>query len=612
VSVSRSPHHPITPPRQRASGALFAEHSLNRRAWLWRQGPGTRPTPLVWRLLGWTGCLLALWLLLFHGLAERDLWSSHEARAGMNAQTILADGDWLLPHLFDGQPELQKPPLYYWLVAGIGWLRGGVDALAVRLPAALSGLACVLLVYGWLAAQERRRAGFLAAAILATTLHFPWLARIGRIDMPLTLTTAVALFAFAAAARRDRETERRREGEKKSQPDFSGSLLSFSPSLCLLFGYLALAAGILLKGPVGLLLPLAALLAHAVVEGRLAAPWRFAFWRGRGSLLRASPPSLIWGVPLVLVLTVPWFVAAHLRTGGEFTRVFFGQHNLERGLGGWSDGPPRWTGHPWWAYVPMFAGDFLPWTPILGAAILWCWWTRQRLDADARFGAVWFAALFLVLSCARFKRADYLLPAFPGAALFLGCVLDRWLARCAGNPKSETRNPKPIRISSFGFRISLLGLIVLGAVVGWVVRVDWVLPEQASFRDYTAFADQVRTARAAGQAGPEPSVTFFRTEAHALAFHVGRPLEVLVQWEQLRSQLETPGTHLVVLPPESAANAPRLLPGVSITELVRNTDLAGGRHERPLVLVQMSRGQGSGMRGQEKQTSSFLPCPLDP
>src|SRR5579871_5807474 len=56
---------------------------------------------------------LAIYLLFFHGLTARDLWSSHEARAGMDAQVILDEGVWGLPHLYDGRPELQKPPLYY-------------------------------------------------------------------------------------------------------------------------------------------------------------------------------------------------------------------------------------------------------------------------------------------------------------------------------------------------------------------------------------------------------------------------------------------------------------------------------------------------------------------
>jgi len=67
--------------------------------------------------------LVFCWLLFFHRLADRDLWSSHEARAGMDAQTMLDDGAWGLPRLFSGEPELQKPPLYYWLVASIAALR---------------------------------------------------------------------------------------------------------------------------------------------------------------------------------------------------------------------------------------------------------------------------------------------------------------------------------------------------------------------------------------------------------------------------------------------------------------------------------------------------------
>src|ERR1700730_8871717 len=83
--------------------------------------------------------------LFFYHLADRDLWSSHEGRAAQDAQSILDDGCWGLPRQFDGQVELQKPPLYYWLVALAARARGvPVDAWAVRLPAALAGLGSVL------------------------------------------------------------------------------------------------------------------------------------------------------------------------------------------------------------------------------------------------------------------------------------------------------------------------------------------------------------------------------------------------------------------------------------------------------------------------------------
>src|SRR5437868_271008 len=195
--------------------------------------PPSTKTLLLLSLLAVAGTLI----LFFYRLADRDLWSSHEARAAMDAQTVLDGDDWALPHLYDGRAELQKPPLYYWLVAGIARLRGGgVDAWAVRLPAALAALGCVTAVAAGLAFGRRRpAAGLAAAAVLATAVHFIWLARIGRIDMPLTLAVTTAAGAFYLARRHS-------SGAKRQATKF------------LLAGYLAIAVGVLLKGPIGLVL----------------------------------------------------------------------------------------------------------------------------------------------------------------------------------------------------------------------------------------------------------------------------------------------------------------------------------------------------------------------
>src|SRR5262245_12488590 len=93
-----------------------------------------KPIPLH---LACLALLLVGLALFFWRLADRDLWSSHEARAAMNAASLLDPDSNGLPRLFDGRAETQKPPLYYWLAAAIGWLRGGVDEWAVRLPATL-------------------------------------------------------------------------------------------------------------------------------------------------------------------------------------------------------------------------------------------------------------------------------------------------------------------------------------------------------------------------------------------------------------------------------------------------------------------------------------------
>src|SRR5262249_45487110 len=125
------------------------------------------------------------------------------------------------------------------------------------------------------------------------------------------------------------------------------------------------------------------------------------------SRLKGGIVSLCWGIPLVLLLTVPWFCWVQHETSGEFFRVFFWHHNVERGLGGSED----LRAHPWWFYGPRWLMDFLPWSPLVLLAGWYClrrgWW---RDDPDARFGLIWFGSMFVVLSCARFKRADYLLP----------------------------------------------------------------------------------------------------------------------------------------------------------------------------------------------------------
>src|SRR5262245_59463971 len=253
--------------------------------------------------------------LFFHRLADRDLWSSHEARAAMDAQTILDDGAWGLPHLFDGRPELQKPPLYYWLVAlSARWQGGMVDAWAVRLPSALSALGCVVTVFWFLWRRGRPLAGLIAATVLATAVHFTWLARVGRIDMPLTLAVSVVMCGLLEFSGRPR-------GGALSQAPPRARPLNEGRTL-LIVAYFALAVGLLLKGPIALALPAAALGVFALIEGN----WRHP-------LTWATRLGLWWGIPLALGIAAIWFISANRASGNELSRTFFLHHNIDRAFG---------------------------------------------------------------------------------------------------------------------------------------------------------------------------------------------------------------------------------------------------------------------------------------
>jgi 4-amino-4-deoxy-L-arabinose transferase-like glycosyltransferase len=510
-------------------------------------------------------------LLFFQTLGARELISSHEARAAQNAQAMLDSGDWLLPRLFDGRVELQKPPLYYWLVALAGWANGGrVDAWSVRLPAALAGLGTVLLVY-WLCAQRGRwLAGVFSAFILATCLHFSWLARVGRIDMPLTFAVTLALVAFANGDRRLRDNDGTR-----AWPWF-------------LLAYVAVALGVLLKGPIAIVLPALVVAGYRIYQrvnhgiptrqrgkrkdegGRMKDEGGRVREQSKQQRLRPSAllhpssfiphPSSFIGLPLVVALTAPWFVWANNQTDGEFFRIFFWYHNVARGFG---DGGGALQAHPWWFYGPRLAIDLLPWSLVLPIALWSVMRTKSwRHDAEIRLGLIWFGAVFLLLSVMRFKRADYLLPAYPGVALLLGCVAERWY-RQAGSPRLWAR--------SFSTAVAL-------CLLGWIGYTTWYVPTHDVSPRYAAFASRVRACTG-------DAVIFFRTESHALAFHVGRPLHTLLEWENLDIWASRPRATYVIMPAECAAEWRRQLTLGTLEEVARMEEHPGQHQTGPLILL---------------------------
>jgi 4-amino-4-deoxy-L-arabinose transferase-like glycosyltransferase len=498
-------------------------------------------------------CLLCLVFLLaisfplfFHRLGDRDLWSSHEGRAAQDAQSILNDDCWGLPRLFDRHLELQKPPLYYWVVAIVARLRSGsVDAFAVRLPAAFSALAGAVILFGFGVCRRRVVAGAVAAVVLATALHYTWLGRTGRIDMPLALVVAIILGAFYLG-RIEQASGRR-----------------VSAFALFLAGYVAVAVALLLKGPIGAMLPLVVIGAWLAVEGVLLRDMGFRRWRRL-----AREFGVWWGLLLVVGLAAPWYVWAAIQTHGSFVSTFFWHHNIERALGG-SEGL---RARPWWFYAPRLAVDFAPWSPVLlGAGYFFFRHRRWTADPEARFGLVWLTVMVFLLSCAGFKRADYLLPAYPGAALVVGCAAERW-----------ARN----RFRS-GAVIAGTGLVGVACAAGWWVYVERVLPLQELSREHQRFASEIR------QRAPAPQlVLFFRAEAHALTFHVGNPVDTFLEWENLDVWAGRPGPYYIVMPPECAAEWPRHVKSGALQEVLRNYDLPGAEnHEHPLVLLRTQPGQ---------------------
>lgn len=480
-----------------------------------------------------------LFFLTFYGLGERELWSSHEGRAAQDAQTILDGGDWRLPRLFDGRPELQKPPLYYWLTAGFGWLRGRVDEVSVRLPAALASILTMfaLLILCRLSrsstdsvsSNEQTRMGMLCMLILCTMIHFTWMSRVGRIDMPLAAACSWCITGLL-----------RGQGAA-----------GWMRSCWYLLGYLSLAAGLMLKGPIAI-----------VLVGLVLGPFLlYQAWRDRISL-RSILLSTVWGLPLVAVLILPWVLWVNAVTEGQFIQEFFIKHNMQRGFGG--DEQLDGHIHSWYFYLLRLWLDTAPWSLLLPAA-LYTWYALLKRPMLPLLGLWWFSSIVIALSCLQYKRADYLLPAYPGLALFLGWTVTHWLAHW-----------EPLRVK-FAWRMGLATVVCLG--LGWISYVSWILPRLEPGRSLGSFARTVRVyLPAPGQ------VILFRVDSHHLNWELGKKTERIWEWENLGWWATRPMPIYVVMPARYAAECAKELPEGKLYPLARTTD-EQPEHDLPLVLL---------------------------
>jgi 4-amino-4-deoxy-L-arabinose transferase-like glycosyltransferase len=314
-----------------------------------------------------------------------------------------------------------------------------------------------------------------------------------------------------------------------------------------LLAALATGLAILLKGPVALALIGPAAVAWLLVE-------------------RKRVPVASWFlIPIVVAaVALPWFVWANRATGGEFVRVFFWHHTVAR-FGGTS---PLLASHPWWYYGPRFAVDFLPWTPLLVGLAVWAKRSGQwRADPLLRFGLIAFAVMFAVMSSARFKRADYLLPAYPFAAVAVGCAAEAWLA--------SRRNPRTVRAAKWAF-----GGALVAVALGWVVMARVVEPVEQAKEEKRRFAEVIRA-----HAPPPHTILQFRMESHLLSYHLGRPVHTLVEWGELNERLAEPGPHYVVMPPEYVYPAGEIVTSRKLVVVARLEDHTADKPPKPLVFL---------------------------
>lgn len=357
-------------------------------------------------------------VLFFAGLGRLPLLEPDEGRNAEVGREMLVSGDWITPH-FNSFAVLDKPAVYFWMVAA-SLQTFGVSETAARLPSALMGVATMLLAWFLARRMFGNSVGVRAGIVFAACPLALVLAREVIFDMTLTFFVSLAMVAFWLA----------------EEADFQAPWFD-----ALMFAALGLA--IITKGPVGVLIPLVAILIYEIVRGR----WRQCLRLRWG-----------WGLLIFLAAALPWFIAVSMRNP-DFPRYAFWNESLKR----FTTGAARRGGGIIY-YLPVFLGGFFPWSFFL----LLAGWNRLRRWRELKqesgrpvlFLLCWAAWVFVFFTISHSKLPTYFLPAIVPLSILVG-----WVWQEVGRD-AQARPPDWL---TAGFALLLgLGVVVAAASHSWL------------------------------------------------------------------------------------------------------------------------------------------------
>ncbi len=392
----------------------------------------------------------AVLLLFFALLGTRALNEPDEGRYAEIAREMVETGDWLVPHIWY-VPHLDKPPFTYWAVAA-SLAVFGVNEWAVRLPLALAGLSAAWATFLFVRSLAGAAAARWSVLLLGTSTLFWVMARMLTTDIFLTQFIAWAVYCFWQSWRSldGMEEEPGARSQEPEEEDPVGDARAAAARRSFgwqLAAWAAMAGGFLAKGPIALVIPLAAFGAllwwrrevrpAAQAEDFTLEPFGAFRWWGSFTVnprLSILLFGALAGVPLFAALALPWFLMVWESVPHAFEFMVKGQV-----VGHAVQAAAKNRAQPFWFFVPVLLGGFLPWTLLLG----WLWrrahW--RSLDARTQEGwlvlSVWAGFTFVLFSVNSAKLMHYILPLFPALAAL---VVLRWPAfGSAGSGVKEQR-----------------------------------------------------------------------------------------------------------------------------------------------------------------------------
>ncbi len=363
--------------------------------------------------------------LTFGALAEPD-----EARYAEIAREMLLRHDWVTPTL-NFVKYFEKPPLVYWLTMLAFSIFGITDWVARLVPVASAFLTLALT---WIIGRRiyDRWVTLVGVVVLATSPLFFALGQTLTLDATLMACLTATLVCFWFGYHDD---VRRRRFYRLM--------------------YVAVALGVLTKGPVAVVLSGAIVVSFLMVRRD---------WRAIVPLLDPI------GIGLFALVALPWFVLVSSRNP-EFLNFFIMDQHVKRFV------DPSEHQESRWFFLPFVVLGLMPWSLAL-AVLPRSWRVLPRVttwSSGTWFCVLWASVVIGFFSLSASKLITYILPAFPPLALLTARALQVVLAQVVPAQVGPTEDVPLGR--RMGMVFTFLGwTMVIGGGVAGLLQVDPIVP----------------------------------------------------------------------------------------------------------------------------------------